>query len=160
MCLLLPPYELSVSTVSVGGGKVPVRDVLMSVLHQGGTPAPGPFDLARWRRRVQEPSQRAGCWTASTWPQTLRFAAICFVWVGCRTLSKALGGAARRLTSTCTVLRFGRQVVVRPQLCDFRLRIFLVSSGSVRGTHACKPDVPTLACAPVVADLSCLACVL
>ena len=99
----------------------------------------------RWRPgAVQEPLRVPGCWTASAWPQTLRFAAICFVWVGCRTFSKALGGAARCLTSTCTVLRFGRQVVVRPQLCDFRLRIFLVSSGSVRGTHVCKPDVPTL----------------
>ena len=37
----------------VGGGKVPVRDVLMSVLHQGGTPAPGPFDLAMASTVVQ-----------------------------------------------------------------------------------------------------------
>ena len=67
---------------------------------------------------VQEPLRVPGCWTASAWPQTLRFAAICFVWVGCRDFSKALVGAARRFTSMCIVLRFGQQVVVRPQLAS------------------------------------------
>ena len=74
-------------------------------------------------------------WMALELASTLRTLTDCFGAVGCWTLFKALGRAARRFTSSGNVVGSARQAVVQPQLRDLWLRTVLVSSWRVRGTR-------------------------